>query len=93
MTGFFARLFGGGDAIGDEPAGSPEDYQGYSIAAIPKRDGSQWLTAGQITKEIDGETKTHEFIRADRHGDAEGAAAFSLSKARQIIDEQGDNLF
>ncbi|VAW15596.1 hypothetical protein MNBD_ALPHA09-1425 [hydrothermal vent metagenome] len=91
MAGFLSRLFGGGDA--KEEAAAPEEYKGYAIAAVPKQDGSQWLTAGRITKEIDGETKTHDFIRADRHGDKDSAATFSLTKARQIIDEQGDTIF
>ncbi len=91
MAGFLSRLFGGGEAA--DQTSAPEDYKGYAIVAAPKRDGSQWLTAGSITKDVDGETKTHEFIRADRHGDRDSATAFSLTKARQIIDEQGDTIF
>ena len=93
MAGFLSRLFGGSGGEAAAEASAPEDYKGYSIVAAPKRDGSQWLTAGSISKEIDGETKTHEFIRADRHGDKDSAATFSLTKARQIIDEQGDTVF
>lgn len=93
MVGFFGRLFGGGDASEEATASASEDYNGYSIIAAPKQEGSQWLTAGSISREIDGETKTHEFIRADRHSDRDGAATFSLTKARQIIDEQGDTIF
>lgn len=91
MAGFFSRLFGGEEA--KEAAAPPEDYKGYAITAAPKRDGSQWLTAGSISREIDGEVKTHDFIRADRHTDRDSAATFSMTKAKQIIDEQGDTIF
>ena len=93
MAGFFSRLFGGGGETQEDVGGTAEDYQGYSIVAAPKKDGSQWLTAGTISREIDGEVKTHDFIRADRHGDRQEAATFSSRKARQIVDEQGDRLF
>lgn len=93
MAGFFGRLFGGSETSDEAAASAAEDYNGYLIVAAPKADGSQWLTAGSISKDIDGETKTHAFIRADRHPDRDSAAAFSLTKARQIIDEQGDTIF
>lgn len=93
MAGFLSRLFGGGSGEGGGTVGEPESYKGYTITAAPRPDGGQWLTAGTIVKEVGGETRRHDFIRADRHADREGAAAFSLRKARQIIDEQGDRVF
>ncbi len=93
MAGFLSRLFGGSGGEVASEATASEDYKGYAISAAPKRDGSQWLTAGSISKDLDGETKTHDFIRADRHSDKDSATTFSLTKARQIIDEQGDTVF
>ena len=40
-----------------------------------------------------GETKSHPFVRADLHASREQAIEFSLLKAQQIIDEQGDRIF
>ncbi len=42
---------------------------------------------------VDGESRTHELIRADTMGSLDDATAISVAKARQMIDEQGDRLF
>jgi hypothetical protein len=42
-----------------------------------------------IIKEIDGVTKEHRFIRADRYASLDDAIAFTHAKGRQIIDEHG----
>jgi len=96
MASIFGKLFGGltggSDAAGAAPADAV-DYNGYKIIPAPRKQGGQWLTAGTITKEIDGETKEHQFIRADTHGSRDDAIAFSVTKAQQIIDEQNDAIF
>ncbi len=69
------------------------DYKGYKIRPISYLQGSQWLTAGVITKQFADGVKEHRFIRADTHGTKDDADAFSIAKARQIVDEQGDKLF
>ncbi|MEE8156791.1 MAG: HlyU family transcriptional regulator [Gammaproteobacteria bacterium] len=98
MGSIFARLMGwlGGAsqaAGGGGERGKPQEYNGFLIQAAPLRDGSHWLTAGFISKKIGDEQKEHQFIRADTHTSREDAEAFSLTKARLIIDEQGDKLF
>lgn len=98
MGSIFSRLMGklsgaaraGG---GDSQWGAALEYNGFLIQAAPLRDGSQWLTAGFISKTIGDEQKEHQFIRADTHVSREHAEAFSLTKARLIIDEQGEKLF
>ena len=100
MGSIFARLMGklsgaarvGRDGTGGK-RGAAHDYNGFHIHAAPLKDGSHWLTAGVISKKIGDETKEHSFIRADTHASKEDAEAFSLTKARLIIDEQGDKLF
>ncbi|MFQ5938818.1 MAG: HlyU family transcriptional regulator [Alphaproteobacteria bacterium] len=67
-------------------------YKGYAIRPTPRRQGSQWLTAGVITKEFADGVKEHHFIRAETHATKDAAAAFSIVKAKQIIDEKGDRL-
>ena len=37
--------------------------------------------------------KEHRFIRADRHASLEDALGFSISKAKKIVDEQGERMF
>jgi hypothetical protein len=37
--------------------------------------------------------KEHRFIRADTHHSREDAITFAISKAKQIIDLQGDRIF
>ncbi len=91
---FWKKLFGGGESAGSAPRVSdPVDYKGYVLRAAPFQNEGQFQTAGRIQKEFAGETKTHDFIRADRHATHEDAVTFSLNKARQIVDEQGDRVF
>ena len=48
---------------------------------------------GVIAKRFDDEVKEHRFVRADTFGARDDADSFAIVKAKQIIDEQGDNLF
>jgi hypothetical protein len=94
MASFLSRLFGGAkDDAGEAAPAEPETYKGFTIVPAPMPNGGQFNTAGTITKEIDGEMKEHKFIRADTHAGRDEAVRHSLTKARQIIDEQGDRLF
>ncbi len=95
LSGFLRRLTGGEAADDAAPGarGPAVEYQGYAIHAIPRRQGSQWLTAGLITKEFPDGVKEHHFIRAETHASQDDAKAFAVLKAKQIIDERGDKLF
>ena len=90
-----SRLFGSsfGSDKGAAPEHDPVEYKGYAIFAEPVREGSQWRVAARIEKELDGEARSHSLIRADMLGDPDAAAAESLSKAKRLIDEQGDAIF
>lgn len=90
---FWKKLFGGGATESAPKVSEPVDYKGFVIRAAPFQAEGQYQTAGSIQKEIAGETKTHDFIRADRHASYEDAVTFSLRKAQQIVDEQGDRVF
>jgi hypothetical protein len=91
---FFKKLFGGGktDAANDGPAAS-EDYAGFTLSATPFAQAGGFQLSGVISKEIDGARKEHRFVRADRFPAQDEAVQFTLKKARQLVDEQGDNLF
>jgi hypothetical protein len=69
------------------------EYNGYRIRPTPFSRLGQYQTAGLIEKEIGGEAKQYPFVRAETHSSHEEAIAFSIAKARQIIDEQGDRIF
>ncbi len=88
------RFSGGEGAGAAEAAGAAEvEYQGYGIRPACRQEGSQWLTAGVISKRFEEEVKEHHFIRADWHSAKEAAEACAIAKAKRIIDEQGDRIF
>ncbi len=94
LGGFFRRLTGAdSEAAAPQPRGPAVEYEGYAIQAIPRRQGSQWLTAGLITKDFPDGVKEHHFVRAETHPGQDEARAFAVLKAKQIIDERGDKLF
>ena len=92
LGGLVKKLFGSAGDDAPEP-GEAVEYNGFTITPMPKRHGGQFLTAGRITKSIEGEEKLHDFVRADTHGSLDDAKSFSLTKAQQIIDQMGDRLF
>ncbi len=91
---FFKKLFGGGasEPEGDKVLGE-EGYKGYQIKAIEMKAGGELQLAGLIEKQVEGEVKTYRFIRADKMSSREDLVALALSKGRQIIDEQGDQIY
>ena len=89
---FWKSLFGGSSG-GAEKVSEPVEYNGFTIRAAPYKSEGQYQTAGIITKEIGGVTTEHKFIRADRHASYDDAVEFSLGKARQIVDQQGERMF
>ena len=91
--GIFSRLFGSSKKKQSTTASKAEEFEGYLIYPEPMRRGSQWQTAGRITKKIGEETKSHDFIRADTHASEEEAKEFSIRKAKQIIQEVGEGMF
>ncbi len=94
--GLFGKLFGrGGGAEAPEgaAAGPAIDHEGYAIHPAPRRQGSGWLVAGTITRTFPDGVKEHAFVRADTFSSRDEAAAFSVTKAKQIIAERGERLF
>ena len=87
MTG----SLGAGEA--SEPPAPATEYKGYRIRPAPYRSNGLYQTAGIIEKDAPEGVKTHRFVRADTHHTREDAIAFALSKAKQIIDLQGDRIF
>jgi hypothetical protein len=86
------NLLGGGSQT-SAPAVTAIEYKGYRIIPAPFRARDQFQTAGRIEKDTADGVKTHEFIRADTYASWEDAVSFTTSKAKQIIDQQGDRIF
>jgi len=86
----FSKLFGGG---GGKPAKDPEVYNDFRIFPEPQSGAGGFRIAARIEKEVGGEVKTHHLLRADTVQSQEEAEAFSIRKAKQLIDEQGERLF
>jgi hypothetical protein len=94
LKGLWTRLFGqGGDDSSAASAGEAVEYQGFRIRAAPYASEGQYQTAGIIEKDTPEGVKSHRFVRAEKHASREDAASFALTKARQIIDQQGDRIF
>jgi hypothetical protein len=93
---FLKRLFGGSDTT-TQPASAKEagraEHEGFLIIATPMQEGGQYQVCGVISKQIDGAAKEHKFIRADKFSSLDDAVNITLSKGRQIINEQGEKLF
>ncbi len=85
------KLFGGGRD--SQPAAEPVTYEGFRIYPEPIREGTQHRIAARIEKEVGGELRTHQLIRADTLGDRDAAVTASVDKAKMLIDEQGERLF
>ncbi|MDN2582423.1 HlyU family transcriptional regulator [Aquibium sp. ELW1220] len=94
---FLKKLFGiggGGEGSGAEPeASEAQEYKGFTIRATPFKADGQYQTCAVITKDVEGTTREHRLIRADRFAAMDAAVEISFRKARQMIDEQGDRLF
>ena len=91
---FLSALFGGhrGGGAAEIPA-EPVEYKGFIIRAAPFKHEGQYQTAGSVEREIAGALKEHRFVRADAFATYEDAVTFTLGKARQMIDLQGERMF
>ena len=83
-----SKLFGSASKAPD-----PETHKGFLIFPEPASEGGSFRIGARIEKEFDGEVKTHMMIRADNYSSRETAVEASVSKARQLIDQQGDDIF
>lgn len=90
---FLSALFGRLVAAQPEKVAEPVEYKGYIIRAAPYKSEGQYQTAGTIEREIGGVRQEHRFIRADAFASYEDAVNFTLGKARQIVDLQGERMF
>lgn len=89
---FLKSLLIGSSDTGQVEPSEPVDYKGFAVEAAPINEDGKYRTAGFISGEVNGEAKRIQFIRADQNADLQMAIDHSISKAQQIIDEQGVGL-
>lgn len=88
-----AGLVGGSGGRDEGAPAETVEYKGYRIRPEPYRTNGAYQTAGTIEKDGPEGMRTHRFVRADTHPNREDAIAFAITKAKQIIDLQGDRMF
>ena len=93
IKAMLSRLGSPGAGASDGPAIAAVEYNGYRIRPAPYRTNDQYQTAGTIEKDTPEGVKEHRFIRADTYHSRDDAIAFTVTKAKQIIDQQGDRIF
>ncbi|MEJ1990709.1 MAG: HlyU family transcriptional regulator [Maritimibacter sp.] len=85
----FSKLFGGRAA----PEVQPELYNDFRIYPEPIKESGGYRVAARIEKEVGGELKTHQMIRADTSQSEDEAREISLRKAKTFIDQMGEGIF
>lgn len=95
MLKFVKSLFGGGSNNDSQPQSKEAavEYNGFRIIPCPRSDKGGWSTEAIIEKDVDGETLSHHFIRADSSSGKDGAIELILSKSKTTIDQLGDKIF
>ena len=83
------RLFGGGEPKAPEAV----EYNGFRIFAEPVQEAQGYRIAARIEKDVAGEVKVHQMIRADTISDPVQAADATIGKAKQVIDQMGERIF
>ena len=85
----FSKLFSGGKKSEPEPV----EYKGFDIFPDLIAEGGKYRLSARIEKTIDGNRKSYVVIRADVFESRDQAESFSIAKAKQVIDEQGEGIF
>ncbi len=85
----FSKLFGGGEKSELQPV----SYNGFDIFPVLIAEGGKYRLSARIEKIINGDRKTNALIRADVFESRDQAESFSITKAKQVIDEQGECIF
>ena len=91
---FLKKLFGGGDASSDGGTiAARETYKDFVIEASPMAEGGQYRLRAFILESDAEDARRATVIRADLFSSSDQAAQFAISKAKQVIDEQGSAVF
>jgi hypothetical protein len=88
-----SRLAGVGAVAPGAAAVPAVEYKGFRIRPTPYPTRDHYQTAGTIEKDTPEGLKEHHFVRADTYHSRDDAIAFTILKAKQIIDQLGDRIF
>ncbi|WP_413283297.1 HlyU family transcriptional regulator [Vibrio sp. MA40-2] len=91
--GFFSKLFGSSSESSPKNQVEPIEYEGFLIYPEAKSESGQYRIAGRITKQLDGETQEHAFIRSDVVTSKDTANELMLTKAKMFIDQMRGDIF
>ncbi|MBA5764031.1 transcriptional regulator [Vibrio sp. 404] len=91
--GLFSRLFGNSKVETKKVNVEPVEYKGFAIYQEAIEESGQYRIAGRIEKEVDGEIKSHRFIRSDVLSSRADADEFMLKKAQMFIDQMNGKIF
>jgi len=92
MWSWFKRFMAPDTSATQPKVTHEEAYQGYRILVQPRPEGHQFRVAAQISR-LDRPELCHHMIRADLCPNLQIATEHSRHKARQAIDQLGDQLF
>ena len=94
MLNFIKNLFAGSGSNADRaPDFAPIEYNGFTITPTPREGDGGGSTEAIITRDVEGETLRHHFIRADKCNSQDAALETISNKCRMAIDQLGDNIF
>jgi hypothetical protein len=81
--------------FGKSPPKAPEPilHKDFRIFPQPIKEGAVYRIAARVEKDVGGEVKVHQLIRADTRNSLDEAVEASLGKSKQAIDQLGDSLF
>ena len=89
---FLSRLFG--KYTPQAPAAAEAVlHHDFRIFPQPIKEGGVFRIAARIEKSFGDQVKTHSLIRADTRTSLAEAMTASTDKAKQAIDQLGDDLF
>jgi hypothetical protein len=69
------------------------EYNDFSITPSPISEGGQYRLSATITKMVEGELKSHLFIRSDVVASREDCIAMTIRKTKMAIDQMGEDIF
>ncbi|MGL4206952.1 MAG: HlyU family transcriptional regulator [Aeromonadaceae bacterium] len=93
LASWFKKIFFADSAKPTTPQAEAIEHEGFLLYPEPQPEGGQYRVAGRICKEVDGELKTHLFIRSDLLSNKQDAEQLMVSKAVVYIRQMNGDIF
>lgn len=75
------------------PQAEAIEHEGFLLYPEPQPEGGQYRVAGRICQQVNGELKTHLFIRSDLLSNKQDAEQLMVSKAVIYIRQMHGDIF